>query len=105
MVTEITNENFESFVNDNESVLIDFHASWCGPCKAMSPTIDKIAESHPELTVGKCDVEEYEDIASQFGVMNIPFVVYIKNGKLIAGKAGLQTFDQLEEMIKMDKIS
>ena len=99
MTTVITNENFESFVNGNENALIDFHASWCGPCRAMSPTIDKFAESHPEIAVGKCDVEENNDIAEMFGVMNLPFLALMKNGELVNSAVGLQTAEGLEKFV------
>ena len=99
MTTVITNENFESFVNGNENVLIDFHACWCGPCRAMSPTIDKFAESHPEIAVGKCDVDENEEVAGKFGVMNLPFIAFIRNGELVNSAVGLQTIDKLEELV------
>lgn len=98
-ITEITNENVNDFITNNESVLIDFHATWCGPCRAMSPIIDKFAEEHPEIAVGKCDVEDNEEAAGMFGVRNLPFIVFIKNGELIDSKVGLQNEKALNEMI------
>lgn len=98
-ITEITDGNIQSFIEENEKVLIDFHAQWCGPCRAMSPTIDKFAENHPEIKVGKCDVEENNAAAEMFGVMNLPFLVFISDGKLKQTKVGLQTEESLEQMI------
>lgn len=98
-ITEITNENVNDFIANNESVLIDFHATWCGPCRAMSPIIDKFAEDHPEIAVGKCDVGDNEEAAGMFGVRNIPFIVFIKNGELIDSKVGLQNEKALNEMV------
>ena len=100
MTTNITKENFESFINDNEKVLIDFHASWCGPCRAMSPVIDEFAEKHADIAVGKCDVEDNEEIAEMFGVLNLPFIAFLKNGELANSAVGLQTIEKLESLVK-----
>ena len=102
-ITEITNENVNDFIANNESVLIDFHATWCGPCRAMSPIIDKFAEEHPEIAVGKCEVEDNEEAAGMFGVRNLPFIVFIKNGELIDSKVGLQNEKALNEMVCQKK--
>jgi thioredoxin 1 len=100
MITNITKENFESFINDNEKVLIDFHASWCGPCRAMSPVIDEFAEKHADIAVGKCDVENNEEIAEMFGVLNLPFIAFLKNRELANSAVGLQTIEKLESLVK-----
>ena len=99
MTTVITKDNFESFINDNENVLIDFHATWCGPCRAMSPIIDEFAKKHPEIAIGKCDVEDNEEIASMFGVLNLPFIAILKNGELTNSAVGLQTIEKLESLV------
>lgn len=99
-VTEITNENFNLFISENEKVLIDFHATWCGPCRAMSSTIDSFAEEHNDIAVGKCDVEDNEEIAEMFGVRNLPFIAYLKNGELVDSRVGLQTLEKLNELVK-----
>ena len=95
----ITKENFEQFISENKQVIIDFYANWCGPCKVLSKTIDKFAEEHPDIAVGKCDVEENPDVAEQFGVMNLPFVVYLEKGELMDTRVGLQTMNDLEGMV------
>lgn len=96
---DLTDETITSFIEENKRVLIDFHAPWCGPCRAMSATIDEIAESHPDFAIGKCDVDENAKAAEMFGVLNLPFIALIENGELVATAVGLQTKDNLEKML------
>lgn len=84
MAVAITSENFESLVNGDKLVVIDFWAQWCGPCKALGPTIEELAtEYEGKAVIGKCDVDENNDLAVQFGVMNIPMLVFVKNGEMV----------------------
>lgn len=86
-VLHITKENFEEQVLHSEKpVLLDFWASWCGPCRMVSPTIDEIASERDDIKVGKINVDEQGELAQQFGVMSIPTLVVMKNGQ-IANKA------------------
>ena len=83
----ITNENYASEVlQADRPVLLDFWASWCGPCRMVSPLVDEIAAEHPEIKVGKINVDEQPELAQQFGVMSIPTLVVMKNGA-VANKA------------------
>ncbi|MBO5023611.1 MAG: thioredoxin [Clostridia bacterium] len=82
-VLTITKENFENEVLKSEKpVLLDFFAVWCGPCRILSPIIDEIAEEHPEIKVGKINVDEQPELASAFDVMSIPTVFVLKNGEV-----------------------
>lgn len=83
-VLKITSENYEEEVlKSDKPVIIDFYADWCGPCRAMSPIIDEIAEEMADkITVGKINVDENQDLAMEYGVMSIPTIVIIKNGKV-----------------------
>ena len=83
-VLKITGDNFEREVlNSNKTVLIDFYADWCGPCRMMSPIIDQIAEEMPDsIKVGKINVDENQELAMKYSVMSIPTLVIIENGKV-----------------------
>ena len=87
MIKVITPETFESEVlNSSEPVLVDFFATWCGPCKMLSPIVDQIAEEHPEITVGKVNIDECAELAERFGIMGVPTLLVFRKGKL-AGKS------------------
>lgn len=83
-VLKINGENYEEeVVKSDKPVLIDFYADWCGPCRMMSPIIDEIAEEKSDtIKIGKINVDENQDLAMKYGVMSIPTIVIIKNGKV-----------------------
>jgi len=96
MVKTIDNSNFDSEVMaSNKTCLIDFYATWCGPCKIMSPVIDEIAEEHPDIMVGKVDVDEAGEIAMQFGIMSIPTIIVFKNGEIAETFIGVTAKDRI----------
>lgn len=97
-----TKSNFESEVlNANEVVLVDFWASWCGPCQMVSPVIDEIAEEYRgKLKVGKVNVDEESELASKFAVVSIPTVIIFKNGKVAERMVGAYSKDAYEDIIE-----
>lgn len=98
MEVKITNENFESFKNGNLPLVVDFWATWCGPCKAIAPIIGELADEYDgKLVVGKCDVEEADDIAMEFGIRNIPTILFFKNGQVVDKFVGATTKAKLQE--------
>ena len=81
--------NFENEVmNSHKPVLLDFWASWCGPCRMVSPVIDEIAGERSDIKVGKINVDEQPELARQFGVMSIPTLIVMKNGQIVSKAAG-----------------
>ena len=85
---KITKDNFDLVKNSGKTVLLDFYADWCGPCRMVSPIVDEIAEEHPEYFIGKINVDEEGELAAQFGVMSIPTLVVIRGGKITANQPG-----------------
>ena len=85
----ITKENFEAEVlQSDRKVLLDFWASWCGPCRIVVPIVEEIAEENEDIKVGKVNVDEQTELASQFGIMSIPTLVVMEGGKEINRKMG-----------------
>ena len=84
MEVTITTENFESYKNGSLPLVGDLWATWCGPCRMLAPIVSELASEYDgKIVVGKCDVEENEDIAMEFGVRNIPTLLFFKDGKLV----------------------
>ncbi len=84
MEVQITSENFESLKNGGQPLVVDFWATWCGPCRMIAPIIAELAAEYDgRITVGKCDVEENDELAAEFGIRNIPTIVFIKGGEVV----------------------
>ena len=98
MEVKVTNENYEELKNGALPLVIDFWATWCGPCKMISPVISQLAEEYDgKIVVGKCDVEEADEIAAEFGIRNIPTIVFMKNGEVVnKGKYLIMSSHQME---------
>lgn len=96
----ITKENFDSEVLKAEgTVLVDFWATWCGPCRMLSPIVDEVASERPDVKVGKINVDEQPELAQQFGIMSIPTLLVFKNGEKVQESVGLIPKEKVEAML------
>lgn len=98
---KITNENFEQEVLSSEiPVLVDFWATWCGPCMMLAPVVEEIANEYEgKVKVGKVNVDEEQSLAMKFGIMSIPTVMLFKDGKPVKTEVGYMPKSQIEEML------
>lgn len=97
----INKTNFQNeVINSEKPVLLDFWASWCGPCRMVSPIVDEIAAERGDITVGKVNVDEQPELAGQFGIMSIPTLVVMRNGKIVHQAVGAQSKPQILDMLK-----
>lgn len=98
--TALNKNNFDEFVlNSDKPVLLDFWASWCGPCRMVSPLIEEIADERTDIRVGKVNVDENPELASSFGVMSIPTLVVVKNGQITNRSVGARPKAQILELL------
>jgi thioredoxin 1 len=100
-VLKITNENFENEVVKSEKpVLLDFWATWCGPCKMVAPIVEEIAKENPQYKVCKIDVDDEGELAAAFGIVSIPTLVVIKNGAITNRAVGYREKDEILKMLQ-----
>ncbi len=93
------NQFEEKVIKSTKPVLVDFFATWCGPCKMMSPILDKISEERSDVAIYKVDVDENPDLAAEYGVMSIPTLVYFKAGKVESVNVGGRSKAQVEAIL------
>ncbi|MCD8210972.1 MAG: thioredoxin [Prevotella sp.] len=98
---EITSENFESLKSGNLPLVVDFWATWCGPCRTMGPIIEELSKEYEgRIIIGKCDVEENDDLAMDLGIRNIPTIMFFKNGEQVNKLVGAVAKAKLTEAIE-----
>ena len=101
MEVTITTENFEQYLNSDKPLVVDMWATWCGPCRALAPVIAELAADYDgRIVVGKCDIEENDDIAIQYGIRSIPTILFFKNGQVVDKFVGAAPKAVLDEKFK-----
>jgi thioredoxin len=96
---ELTAENFESVIGDAGLALVDFWASWCGPCRVFGPVFERVSEQHPEAVFGKVDTEAQQSLAASFGISSIPTLMIIRDNVILYAQPGALPEQALEELI------
>ncbi len=99
-VIHVNKNNFSEVISSGKPVLLDFFADWCGPCRMVAPIIEEIAAEHPEYAVGKVNVDDEGELAQQFGVMSIPMLAVLRDGKVVAQSVGARPKEDILAMLK-----
>ena len=101
MAMEINNNNLADLLAGDQPVVIDFWATWCGPCRTIAPIVEELAaEYEGKVVIGKCDVEENDDITMKYGVRNIPTIIFVKGGQVVDKQVGACSKAALQEKIE-----
>lgn len=96
MIVHGTDDNFSELIKEGK-VLVDFFATWCGPCKMLAPVLEEVAKEYPDIKFVKMDVDECSNVSKEYGIMSVPTLLKLENGKLIDKKIG---YVNKEELIK-----
>ena len=101
MALEITDSNYKEILAEGKPVVVDFWAPWCGPCRMVAPIIDELAQEYEgRVTIGKMDVDNNDDVVGQFGIRNIPTVLFFKNGEVVDKIVGATSKDKFVQKIE-----
>lgn len=96
---KVTSESFEKVITENNLVVVDCYADWCGPCKVQKPALESFCQTNPEIKAVLLDIENDPDLAKKFGISSIPTLLWFKNGKLVKKNIGLQREEKMKESL------
>ncbi len=96
----LTRDNFTQTVKDNDIVLVDFWAGWCGPCRIFAPIYEEVSEGHPDIVFGKVDTEAEQELSGQFGIMSIPTLMIMRDSVVLFSQPGVLPANALESLIE-----
>lgn len=97
MATNVTNENAKDFLATELPIVLDFSATWCGPCKQLAPIIEELSKEYEgRIAVGKCDIEEADDLTVEYGIRNVPTVIFIKDGQIVDKFVGSKSKSEVQ---------
>lgn len=102
-IIHVNSENFEEILKSDKKVLLDFWATWCGPCQMLAPIIEQFANEHPEYVVGKIDVDEEKTLALKYDIMSIPTLIVIDNGEEINRSTGVIPGDMILNLMNTER--
>ena len=94
----LTNDNFNDFINNNELVLVDFWATWCGPCRMLTPVLEEL-NAKTNIKIGKLNVDEVEEVAQKYGIQSIPTIIAFKGGKIVDTRVGYMPINMIESWV------
>ena len=99
-IVELTKANFEDVVTKNDMVIIDFWASWCGPCKSFAPVFEAASEQHPDIVFGKVNADDEQELAAAFSIRSIPYLMMLREKVVLFAQAGALPAEGLESVIR-----
>lgn len=100
MLKIVNTEEFKKMIAEEKNVVVDFWATWCGPCKALAPVLEAVAEEMPEVPFVKVDIDENDTLAREYNILTIPTLMFIQNGEVVDKTIGLMTKEQLMTFVK-----
>lgn len=97
---ELNNENLNEIIENNSTIIIDFYAKWCGPCRMLEPIFENVSKKHKDMTFIRIDIDKHEEITNKYRIMSVPTIVIIKEKKEVKRNSGFISEEAIEDLIK-----